>query len=339
MSKPVLTDKIILTSTQKEVLNGALLGDGSLFLHKNGINAQFCYGSKSQQHVEYVEHFFNDYISGEGIKYYTYFDNRTKKEYSRYSFRTYTNIYFTEQYNKWYVNKKKIIPQDLILTPLTCLIWYIGDGGICHNGRTEYIKLSTQCFSKEDQINILLPQLAAFEPSLQKADLDSNGEQQYFIYIPHRQEKNFLSFIGNCPFSDYQYKWTITEYKNAIPKDHTTKEKIFCELYQQGQSYYSIAKQFNIEPNAVKYYLIKNNIYCKEQYKNAVIQYIENKPINIYKSGAEASRILNINSSAISMACNGKRASAGGYSWKKYYNLSQEEKIEIQQYFTDFFNT
>ena len=30
-------------------------------------------------------------------------------------------------------------------------------------------------------------------------------------------------------------------------------------------TYYAIGKQFGIEPNAVKYYLIKNNIYKKKQ--------------------------------------------------------------------------
>ena len=30
-------------------------------------------------------------------------------------------------------------------------------------------------------------------------------------------------------------------------------------------TYYAIAKQFGIEPNVVKYYLVKNNIYKKKQ--------------------------------------------------------------------------
>lgn len=43
-----LKDKIILTKEQKEVLYGALLGDGCLYLHQNGKNAQFTYVSKSR---------------------------------------------------------------------------------------------------------------------------------------------------------------------------------------------------------------------------------------------------------------------------------------------------
>ena len=48
MAIPQLKEKIILTKEQKEVLDGALLGDGCLYLHKNGANAQFSYLSKSK---------------------------------------------------------------------------------------------------------------------------------------------------------------------------------------------------------------------------------------------------------------------------------------------------
>lgn len=251
-----LKDKIILTKEQKEVLYGALLGDGCLYLHRNGKNAQFTYLSKSHQHVEYVGNYFQQYWSGEGIKDTSYFDNRTQKEYYYSQVKTYTNETFTEEYYKWYIDGVKHLPKDLVLTPLMCLIWYIGDGGICHSNRTEYIKLSTQCFSKEEQEVILLPQLSKFEASLMKTD-----NEQYFIYIPRRKEVEFLQYIGDCPFEDYEYKWKITPYKNSKPKNHKEYENEFCEMYKQGMTYYAIAKHFGIEPNAVKYYLKKHNLY------------------------------------------------------------------------------
>ena len=51
MAQAQLTEEIVFTKTQKEVLYGALLGDGSLIKHKNGINAQFTYLSKSKQYT------------------------------------------------------------------------------------------------------------------------------------------------------------------------------------------------------------------------------------------------------------------------------------------------
>ena len=249
-----------LSTEQISVLYGALLGDGCLSVHKNGMNAVFCYLSHSYQHTQFIQEYFKEYVSSEIYKY-TFFDVRTNHEYTNYSFKTLSNSTFTEIYNCWYHNGIKKIPQNLKLNPLICLIWYIGDGSICNVNRTQYIKLSTHCFSKEDQENILLPQLSQFEAKLMKASLGKNGEQQYFIYIPRRKIKDFLNYIGDCPFDDYQYKWAYKEYKNAMPRNHTAHENEFCEMYKSGMTYYAIAKQFNIEPNAVKYYLKKNQLY------------------------------------------------------------------------------
>ena len=52
----------------------------------------------------------------------------------------------------------------------------------------------------------MLPQLQQFEATLMKGDIGSDGQQQYFIYIPHRKEEDFLKYIGDCPFNDYKYK-------------------------------------------------------------------------------------------------------------------------------------
>lgn len=84
---------------------------------------------------------------------------------------------------------------------------------------------------------------------------------QYFVYIPHIKVKEFLAYIGDCPFEEYKYKWDYKEYKNKPANDHTGLENEFIELFKQGLSYYGIAKIYNIEPSAVKYYLVKNKLY------------------------------------------------------------------------------
>lgn len=99
------------------------------------------------------------YTNGD-ISYNMYYDKRTNKNYERYSFKTYVNEGFTEIYNLWYKNNVKIIPKNLKLNKIICLIWYIGDGSLVTSKRTQYIKLATNCFTKEDQENILLPQLS-----------------------------------------------------------------------------------------------------------------------------------------------------------------------------------
>lgn len=327
MSVAKFKDAIILTEEQIQVLDGAMLGDGCLHKNKSAKNAQFTYTSKSYQHVKYVAEYFKDYLTPVGIKEYSFFDERTNKEYKGCNFRTHNNMTFTNHYNRWYKDKKKHISHDLVLTPLMCLIWYIGDGGICHNKYTENIKLSTHCFPKEEQEKILLPQLKQFDASLMKA-----SSNQYIIYIPHRKEKDFLNFIGECPFTDYAYKWNYAEYKNKMPTNHTHLEKEFCKMYSEGNSYYAIAKEFNIEPNAVKYYLIKNNIYKyksdqEKRYENAIVQYDNGDIIAVYPSMSKASKCLNTSLSYVSLICSGKRLS-DKFVFVKFNELSSE----IQQY-------
>lgn len=255
--------RIGLTPLQLEVISGALLGDGSLLQHSHGGNAYFSYLSKSRQHVEFVAGFLGDFITKRGLVDGSYFDKRTNKRYCRTSFRTMLNVTFTELKQKWYgTNHYKQIPNDLILTPIMCLIWYIGDGGLMFHKRGQSIKLSTHSFSITDIEQTLLPQLQQFHAVARPADRNKpNG--QHYIYIPRCCIKSFLEYIGECPFEDYRYKWKYKEYINKPPLNHKVHEKQFVELYSQGWTYYKIAKHFKIEPSAVRHYLIKHNIYKK----------------------------------------------------------------------------
>lgn len=269
--KSQLNEKIFLSDIQKEVLYGALLGDGSLVIHKGSINAYFSYLSKSQQHVEYVANYFFSYLTKSKIYNSDYFDKRTNKTYHRSSARTYSNEAFTDEYKKWYKNGTKIIPSNLVLTPLVCLIWYIGDGCISHSKNTQYIKLATQCFSKEELEKTLIPQLQEFEAHLIKADMSKNEEQQYFIYIPRRKIKKFLDYIGACPFSDYQYKWDYKEYKNFSLSQNPEFVQNIIKLFNNGISSNTIAKHLGVDRSTVVKYLKLNglnpsdNLYSKKK--------------------------------------------------------------------------
>lgn len=262
--KDSLGDQKELSSEQLEVLYGAMLGDGCLIKHKNGVNALFSYLSKSRQHVEFVANYFKDYWAYKEIKDGNYYDNRTNKFYYHSKIRTYSLDIFTKEYDKWYKDGCKHIPQDIKLTPLMCLIWYIGDGCICHSKNTQNIKLATQCFSKEEQQKVLIPQLKNFEAKLMKADVSKDGRQQYFIYIPRRKIKKFLDYIGPCPFSDYEYKWDYKEYVNFSLSQHPEFVQSMIGYFNNGMSANTIAKQLNVDRSTVVKYLIQNGLNPKD---------------------------------------------------------------------------
>ena len=256
--------KVFLNDLQLDYLYGAMLGDGCLYKAKNGVNSQFIYTSKSYHHVEFVAKPFESILYKEGIKYCSQFDKRTGKTYDRYTFRTITDKCFKKERELWYPDGIKHIPNNLKLNPTICLIWYIGDGGICNLKRSQHIKLSTQCFNKEEQEDILISQLSDFEASLTKGDMSKDHVQQYFILIPRRKMTEFFNYIGECPFTDYLYKWNFTEYSNKISAPQIENEKYFIKLYLLGLKCRQIAEVFDVDFNTVKSYLVKNNIYKGE---------------------------------------------------------------------------
>lgn len=197
------TPKIIFTNKQIEVLTGCLLGDGHL--SKIRSNSYFSYTSSIENHVNLIYNEFNEYMND--IRFINYYDKRTNKIYYRYVTNSILNEKFTELRNIWYPNGIKIIPNDTKLTNISCLFWYIGDGGLVQNYKkenTSYLKLSTQCFTENDIDNILLPQLRQF-----KAYRYNN-----LIFIPRINIDKFLSFIGDCPIPEYKHKWEVFSYKN-----------------------------------------------------------------------------------------------------------------------------
>lgn len=254
-------DDYTFSKKQLEVLQGCLLGDGCLNIHKCGKNAKFSYTSKSKEMVEYVYQYFKNLISSEGIKYLEIYDKRTKKNYSRYSIRTIAHPIFTEIYYKWYIDGVKHIPKDLVLTPTVCLFWYLGDGSLNNNGNTANLNFATHCFNKEEIESILIKQLKEYHPVLLKAGISKNGETQYRLYIHREYIQEFLDYIGSCPVNYYGYKWDLKPYKNTPPLNHKDKGGIFVELYKNGKTCYEIAKEYGIEINAVKFYIKKAGIY------------------------------------------------------------------------------
>ena len=268
--------KIPMTDEMYQILRGALLGDGSLCMSKNSVNASFRYSSKSKQHVEFVTKEFLDYGQ---ISEKDRYDKRTQKYYHQCLYYSKAAEVFTKEYYKWYINDVKHIPNDLVLTSLMCLIWYIGDGCLrgSSSSNTQDIILATNSFDKNEIEKILLPQLNEFEAKLYLVK-----NEQYTIRIGKRKNVvSFLNYIGECPFEDYAYKWVIKEHVKAGAGDSLffddENEVIF--LYQYGFSSGQIAKIFGCSDSNVLYVLNKNNIQKSRRYKKESdldFQYLEN---------------------------------------------------------------
>jgi hypothetical protein len=256
-----------LNDIQYEILNGALLGDGCIPFVKNG-NSYFSYVSSIKNHVLYISQYFldittNRYRTGscESVRY----DIRTNKMYSTSTFRTKSDTIFTTIRNSWYDSKNvKVIPKKIILTPLTCLIWYIGDGCLNQdyiNNGTNSLKLATYCFDDNEIKEILLPQLSIFD-----ARIAYNENNKPYILIPRCKIDSFFNYIGNCPINEYKHKWNLKPYKNKNIEENGMKSYIkLCDNiindFNSGLKPYQISKKYNIDSSVVKYHLCKVGLF------------------------------------------------------------------------------
>ncbi len=237
-----------LTDHQQQVLDGCLLGDGTVAARR-GRNARFQYGDIREDVVILVVEslrplsmrapYVRTDISG--------FPN-SKPFFCTYSVASPT---FSAVRGRWY-NGKKFIPRDLVLTPTVCLFWYLGDGGL----NRDRVNLSTQGFSWEDVEGVLLPKLhsAGFTSARAYAE---KGNPRVYMNPVHSEE--WLSFVGECPVSSMQYKWNVSGItRRALREDGTIirrfsdEERIdICRLAMQGHGPKFIAELHECSRNTI----------------------------------------------------------------------------------------
>lgn len=139
---------------QKEILNGLLLGDGSI-PNNNRLYPRLSV-TRQLKDKEYLYWQFNNLkdFYGTEPKYFRSYHARAQKYYEGYSCRTKSGKVFKEYRDKWY-NKsgKKIVPRDLSITPYTLLVWFLDDGCIIKKSDNNLsVKFSTDSFKKSDVI-------------------------------------------------------------------------------------------------------------------------------------------------------------------------------------------
>ncbi|MEM5836349.1 MAG: hypothetical protein QW058_01140 [Candidatus Aenigmatarchaeota archaeon] len=142
-----------------EIIEGSLLGDGSINIDNYKYGRYFCYKltAKDRKFVEWVKLIFQKF----GItNCWITCDNKILNTSSLYFYIN--NSPYSEKLisfrEKWYkrINDKtiKTIPRDLELTPLNLLFWYLGDGSLIRRkndkNRVPFIVLATNSFLKED---------------------------------------------------------------------------------------------------------------------------------------------------------------------------------------------
>lgn len=219
-NKKLIKKEILISSEQQEILEGLMLGDGCIqYSSKESKNPRLGI-IRSILDEDYMLWQYSKLQSlcASGVKRHSYFDERTNKTYYNIQLQSKSLPKLKAIRDRWYPNNKKIIPLDLKLTPLICLIWFCDDGSIIHrNKKATELKLSTHGFSFEE--NLFLVHLLNEE--LKEKFRICKSESKFYIAGSSKAAIAFIKYIDaifpEC-MSRKSDKWRLLERWNGIQR-------------------------------------------------------------------------------------------------------------------------
>jgi transposase len=219
-------DGLILNEKTLEIINGCLLGDGSMIKwnpESDNSNPYFKKRNKYYDHVSYVA----SEIGGINVEESNEKCSWDKtKPYTVFSLRTKSHKELLPLYKEWYPesnNFKKVVPRSLYLTPIMLLHWFMDDGssylrkrkyknnrqGSIKRQKHDQVQICFCCesFSKEDQE--FLVQKMSNNFGIESTIRNYKDGTGWRIHIRQSYAQRFYEIIGPCPVPSMQYKWKL----------------------------------------------------------------------------------------------------------------------------------
>jgi hypothetical protein len=194
----------------REYIDGFLLGDGCLSIDKRMTSkkARATCTLEYEEFCEYSMKFFTNY----GSIVSKYNDSHMKQGFGFFGRTKYSESLYQE-YLRWYPEnpngkREKQVPADVIITPLSVMIWYLGDGSIINhnNWQSMKVRLSTDSFKREG-VQLLVDKMNNIG-ILCHIDFDQR------IQIKARGIPAFFDFIGRTsPVKCYDYKFNLPTWR------------------------------------------------------------------------------------------------------------------------------
>ena len=184
---------------QEQIILGSIIGDGCLFRSGKGEKCNYrlnvAHSLKQKQYMEFKYNSIKDMINSK-LFIKKQFHNKAKKEYTCISFQSVACPYYTELYNIWYKEGKKIIPKEISqLDELGLAIKFFDDGYKEHNGLA-----ISMCDYDEESINNFMKIL------YKKFNISTNLHSNKNIYIPAKEKNSFKDIVIKYSTPDVLYK-------------------------------------------------------------------------------------------------------------------------------------
>lgn len=184
-----------LTERQKSIICGCLLGDGSMRCKSNAL-LEINHALKERVYVDWKYKELSNLVST--------FPKIRPGNAGRvaYRFTTRSLPALTKIYKRFYNNKNKKLPKDIILHPLTLAVWFMDDGCKSYNA----VYFNSQCFSRHEQKYLI--ELLRKQHNI-KATLNKD-KQYYRIRIAVNSVRMLKDLIAPCMLPEFLYKFPMT---------------------------------------------------------------------------------------------------------------------------------
>ena len=192
---------LTMTERQKQILDGMLLGDGHLERQRGALTARLKV-EHSMTQARYIAWKYSEWRD------WVRTPPRARERRNRLGTVS-TNVGFTtlshtelESFRqRYYRDRRKVVPEDLLLTPLSLAVWFMDDGSR-KSSQCRGLYLNSQSFTKAevDLLRSVLRRDVEIETSVRQ---QPDGLQ---IYIPSPSVAEFTAFIAGNVLSSMMYK-------------------------------------------------------------------------------------------------------------------------------------
>jgi hypothetical protein len=192
---------LTMSERQKQLLDGMLLGDAHLERQKGALHARLKieHSVRQAKYVAWKHNEWRDWVNippRERQK-----RNRLGTVSTNIGFSTLSHVEFERFRERFYGDGRKVVPEDLVLTPLSMAVWFMDDGSR-KSSQCKGLYINTQGFTAAEVglLQWMICRDIGVETSVRK---QTDGLQ---IYIPSPFVAEFISVIVRNILPSMMYK-------------------------------------------------------------------------------------------------------------------------------------
>ncbi len=195
-----------ISKRQDAIIIGTLLGDGCLERNGQFVRLRLEHGKNQESYLLWKYEELKSITTGSIMKVHAY-HKVNECFYDSYRMYTFSDEAFSDYWETFYLDTKKIIPSNidqLLKDPLSLAIWFMDDG--YKRNDCNAFRLGTDSFLLEEQrlLQKVLLKNFGLETKVHKKG------KYWNLYIPERESKKFVDLVRPYIIPIFAYKIALT---------------------------------------------------------------------------------------------------------------------------------